>query len=403
MKTAYFDCFSGVSGDMALGALLACDNSIEAHLRDQLLKLGVSGWEMGVAAVYQGQIAATKVNVRLDEPGVALGRGLCEIRQIIGESGLSEVVVERSLAVFGRLAQAEAKIYGTSPDQVHFHEVGAIDAMIDVVGTVVLLEALGIERMLVSSLPCGYGEIYCLHGVIPSPGPATIELLRGFDVHPLDIEAELVTPTGAAIVSTLGTPSRGLPQLRLLAAGYGAGERSLPGGRPNVLRVIVGEAPVGAPTSHSPWRTDTVAIIETNIDDRNPQDLELLMEHCLNSGALDFFFTPIVMKKSCPAVAITVMCAPDKLEAMARVLFVHSGTFGMRVREQERYVLDRSWQSVRTPFGEIRVKLGRLGDSVVTTAPEYADCKAAAIQHGVPVQIVHQSALMQFHTDCVST
>ena len=394
MKIVYFDCFSGVSGDMALGALLAC-GADEADFRERLAALNVPGYELIIQRVTREGITATDVDVRLLEAEQGHGRHLSDIAAILESSPLPPRVRQNALAVFTRLADAEAKIHGTSREEIHFHEVGAVDAIVDIVGCCLLLDMMGVEAVAVSSLPCGYGTIKCQHGIMPVPAPATLELLRGFPVHAVDIRGELVTPTGAALVTTLADGARAgrMPAMHVLVTGFGAGKKQFKPEMPNLLRVIIGETEETAdPTPQ------TVTVIETNLDDQSPESFELLMERCFAAGALDVFYTPIQMKKSRPATLVTVLCSTDKTERLADVLFRETGTFGIRTREQPRLTLERSWQTVSTPYGSVRVKIGRRGGEIVTVAPEYEDCKAAAIAQDVPVRTVSQSALRAYES-----
>lgn len=389
MKVAYFDCFSGVSGDMTLGALLAC-GADEAEFRRRLGALNVPGYALTVQRVTREGITATDVDVRLREADQGHGRHLSDIAGILESSPLPPRVTQSALAVFTRLADAEAKIHGTSRDEIHFHEVGAVDAIVDIVGSCLLLDMLGVERIVTSSIPCGYGTIVCKHGIMPVPAPATMELLQGFPVHSVDIRGELVTPTGAALLATLSEPSLAgrMPAMRVLTNGFGAGKKQFKADMPNLLRVILGE------TEDVPDRTpQTVAVLETNLDDQNPEGFDLLMERAFAAGALDVFFTPIQMKKNRPATLLTLLCPPDKADALAALLFRETGTFGIRAREQRRYTLARSWRTVETEFGAIRLKAGVWQGEEVTVALEYEDCKRAAQVHNVPLRRVYEAAL----------
>lgn len=390
MKTAYFDCFSGISGDMTLGALLACEGADETLFRERLAALRVPGYELEITSVKREGITATDVDVRLLEVDQGHGRHLADITQILRSSTLSARVQANALAVFTRLADAEAKIHGTTREEIHFHEVGAVDAIVDIVGSCILLDMLGVEKVVTSSLPCGYGTITCQHGIMPVPAPATMELLRGFPVRSVDIRGELVTPTGAALVTTLSDPADAgrLPDMTILTSGYGAGKKQFVPDMPNLLRVMIGEIQEQANDS----TPQTVTILETNIDDQSPETFELLMERGLAAGALDIFFTPTQMKKNRPGTLVTVLCVPDTAERMADLIFRETGTFGIRMREQKRFTLERSWETVTTPFGDIRLKVGRRHGEVMTVAPEYEDCKRAALAHDVPVQRVYLAA-----------
>ena len=253
------------------------------------------------------------------------GRHLSDIAEILAGSSLPPRVTQNALAVFTRLADAEAKIHGTSRDQIHFHEVGAVDAIVDIVGSCLLLDMLGVERVVTSSIPCGYGTIACQHGIMPVPAPATMELLQGFPVHSVDIRGELVTPTGAALLTTLSDPAMAgkMPAMRVVDSGFGAGKKQFKPDMPNLLRVILGE------TEDASDRTpQTVAVLETNLDDQNPEGFDLLMERAFAAGAVDVFFAPIQMKKNRPATLVTLLCPPDKADALAGLLFRETGTFG---------------------------------------------------------------------------
>jgi uncharacterized protein (TIGR00299 family) protein len=387
MRIAYFDCFSGVSGDMTLGALLACEGADEALFRERLAALAVPGYELEIRRVKREGIAATDVDVRLLERDQGHGRHLSDIAAILERSGLSDWVKEKALAVFTRLADAEAKIHGASREEIHFHEVGAVDAIVDIVGSCILLEMLGVRQVATSPLPCGYGTIVCQHGIMPVPAPATLELLSGFPVRSVDIQGELVTPTGAALVTTLSDPKAAgrMPSMRIVTSGFGAGKKQFAPDMPNLLRIVIGETDDADPTPK------TITVLETNLDDRSPESFDLLMERSFAAGALDVFFTPIHMKKNRPATLVTILCPTPKADALAEVLFRETGTFGIRRREQERYRLQREWRTVTTRYGDIRLKIGRLEGEIITVAPEYEDCRRAAIEHDVPLQAVYQS------------
>ena len=394
MRIAYFDCFSGVSGDMTLGALLAC-GADETELRERLGALNVPGYELHIRRVTRQGITATDVDVHLNEAEQGHGRHLSDIAAILESSALPPGVRQKALAIFTRLADAEAKIHGTTREQIHFHEVGAVDAIVDIVSSCLLLDMLGVERVVTSSIPCGHGTIKCQHGIMPVPAPATMELLQGFPVHSVDIKGELVTPTGAALLTTLSDPTTAgkMPAMRVLTSGFGAGKKQFKPDMPNLLRVILGETEEAAIGEDK--TPQTVAVLETNLDDQNPEGFDLLMERAFAAGALDVFFTPIQMKKNRPATLLTVLCPPDKADALAALLFRETGTFGIRAREQRRYTLDRSWRTVTTEFGDIRLKAGTWLGEEVTVAPEYEDCKRAALAHDVPLRRVYEAAQRQ--------
>jgi len=398
MKIAYFDCFSGVSGDMTLGALLACGAG-EADFRERLGALNVPGYVLEIRRVTREGITATDVDVGLLDADQGHGRHLSDIAGILEASALPPRVRQNALAVFTRLADAEAKIHGTSRDQIHFHEVGAVDAIVDIVGACLLLDMLRVERVVTSSIPCGYGTIKCQHGIMPIPAPATMELLQGFPVHSVDIKGELVTPTGAALLTTLSDPLTAgkMPAMRVLSSGFGAGKKQFKPDMPNLLRVILGETEKerAGEADGEDETPQTVAVLETNLDDQNPEGFDLLMERAFAAGALDVFFMPIGMKKNRPATLLSVLCPPSQADALAALLFRETGTFGIRVREQRRYTLARSWRTVETEFGAVRLKAGAWQGEEVTVAPEYEDCKRAAQSHGVPLRRVYEAALRQ--------
>jgi uncharacterized protein (TIGR00299 family) protein len=392
MKIAYFDCFSGVSGDMTLGALLAC-GADEAEFRERLGALSVPGYELAIQRVTRGGITATDVDVRLLEVDRGHGRHLSDIAELLEASVLPISVKQKALAVFTRLADAEASIHGTSREEIHFHEVGAVDAIVDIVGACLLLEMLGVEQIVTSSIPCGYGTITCQHGIMPVPAPATLELLAGFPVHSVDIRGELVTPTGAALLTTLADPLTAgrMPAMRVLSSGFGAGKKQFKPDMPNLLRVVLGETLESADST-----PQTIAVLETNLDDQSPEGFDLLMERAFAAGAVDVFFAPIQMKKNRPATLVTVLCPPDKADVLAEVLFRETGTFGIRIREQRRCTLDRTWRTVATEFGDVRLKAGAWHGEEMTVAPEYEDCKRLAQEHGVPLKKVYEAALRRF-------
>ncbi len=380
---------------MTLGALLAC-GADEAEFRERLRALNVPGYELSIQRVPREGITATDVDVHLLEMDQGHGRHLSDIAALLEAGTLPARVQRDALAVFTRLADAEAKIHGTSREEIHFHEVGAVDAIVDIVGACLLLDMLGVEQIAASSIPCGYGTITCQHGIMPVPAPATMELLQGFPVHSVDIKGELVTPTGAALITTLSDPATAgrMPAMRVLSSGFGAGKKQFKPDMPNLLRVIIGETDLATEREESADGTpQTITVLETNVDDQNPESYDLLMERAFAAGALDVFLAPIQMKKNRPATLVTVLCPVEKADALAETLFRETGTFGIRVREQHRFTLERSWHTVETPFGAIRLKAGSWRGEEMTVAPEYEDCKRAALAHGVPLRRVYESAL----------
>jgi hypothetical protein len=385
MKIAYFDCFAGISGDMTLGALIGAGADPE-RLREGLAGLGVGGFSIEVGHRMTGPIEATDVRVILDDHHHHHHRRLHDILEMIRGAKLSEPVKQTAERIFLRLAEAEAKVHGSSPEEVQFHEVGAVDAIVDIVGAAICLEMLGWPKVVASPMPTFHGYAKGSHGIFPLPAPATAEILRGVPWRKLDIEGELVTPTGAAIIREIAEGFGPLPAMTVEGIGYGAGKSDF--GIPNALRVMIGEEATTPGDS-----AECVTVIETNIDDLNPQFYEIAIERLFAAGALDVFLTPIQMKKNRPGTLLSVICDPDLAEAIAAVILAETSTFGVRISQWERLCLDRRWEEVVTKFGVIRIKIGERDGKEITASPEYEDCKRAAIEHGTPVRRVHETAL----------
>lgn len=384
MKVAYFDCIAGVSGDMILGALV--DSGISPQeLRQRLGALRLDDeFEIQARQVVKNGLRATKVDVILkehsDQTRSPAGRHLEEIRALLAGSALPKTIREQAGQMLQRLAEVEAEIHATSPHEIHFHEAGGTDAIVDIVGALLGLEMLGIQQVMASPLPLGRGFIRSAHGNLPLPAPATLALLKDVPVYGLDIEAELVTPTGALILTNLCHTFGPLPPMRLQTIGYGAGARELP--IPNLLRLLVGEQENGL---------EHLLLLETNLDDSSPEILGYVMERLLSSGALDAFFTPIQMKKNRPAVMLSVLCRPQDAADLESILFQETSTLGIRRRQVERRALERFSREVETPYGTIRVKIARLPNGDRKLAPEYEDCKRAAEAHRVPLRMVYEA------------
>jgi uncharacterized protein (TIGR00299 family) protein len=391
MKVAYFDAFSGLSGDMTVGALLDCGLDV-AVLERELASLRIGGFRVRRETRERSGIQATKFVVEIDDQpshrhasrDAHEHRTFRDLRELIRQSGLAPRVCELALQVFVRLAEAEGRVHGVEPDQVTFHEVGAIDSIVDIVGAAWAIDALGIDDLVVSPLPLGSGMVPSAHGPLPVPGPATAELLRGFAVRIGDGQGELVTPTGAAIVAALARPGDVPETLRVEHVGYGAGDRELPD-RPNLLRVLVGErgAAIGI---------DSLLVLETNLDDFNPELCGHVMDRLFAEGARDVFFTPIHMKKNRPATLLSVLADPERRERLVATLFSETSTLGIRVSPVERLRIERESREVETRFGRVRVKLGRDPGGHVNVSPEYEDCKRVAVASGAPLKIVYQEA-----------
>lgn len=378
MRTAYFDCFSGISGDMLIGSLLDAGLDFK-ELERELGKLGLQHVELSARSVTRHGIAATKFDV-VDQ-GKQAYRHLSDLNRIVDEAPLSEPIKDRSKTIFSSIAAAEAKCHGVPVERVHFHEIGAVDTIIDVVGSLVGLEQLGIGQIVSSSLNVGSGTVEFSHGVFPVPAPATTELLRDIPIYATNSRAELVTPTGAAIITMISDRFGEMPELTVKDVGYGAGSRDL--AHPNVLRILVGEAAGEAELEH-----DIVTVIDTTIDDMNPQLYEHVVSTLLDSGALEAYLTPIIMKKSRPAIKLTVLCGEEKRSQMSRIIFEHTTSIGLRHRAESRKKLSREIVSVETKFGDVHVKVASLGDEILNAQPEYEECLAIARQMRVPIKTV---------------
>ncbi len=382
MTLAYFDCFSGISGDMILGALVDAGVPIET-LRAELEKLRVQGYEITALKVMRAGIAATKVHVCLDEKEQP-ARHLADIRQIIESSSLASSVMKKSIAIFERLAEAEAKVHGTTLDRVHFHEVGAVDAIVDIVGAAIGLEILGITEVRASALNLGSGTIQTAHGTLPVPAPATVELLTGIPCYGSSIPFELTTPTGAAILTGVCSSFGPLPQIKTDRVAYGAGGRDIPG-QPNVLRLMIG-------SGTAQYEEDRSIVIETNIDDMNPQVYDYLIEKLMQQGAQDAYLTPIVMKKGRPAVLLSVLTAEANADAVCDTIFRESTSIGVRIREVGRRKLGREIREIETAYGKVRIKVSTRGGEIMTATPEYEDCRRIAEEKNIPLKQVMDEA-----------
>ena len=437
MRVAYLECFSGISGDMFLGALV--DAGVPPHLLEQTVEALKVGARLEISRVMRSGISATKVDVWVDgekdlpreeywakqnehaasardddhahehehhhehqhaheqdhpkqSHGHSHGRGLVEIWEIIGRSGISDTARKNAASIFEALGGAEAKIHATSIEEVHFHEVGAVDAIVDVVCAAVGAEALGVDEIICSPLNVGGGMVQCAHGTFPVPAPATVELLKDAPVYSSGVQAELVTPTGAAIVKTLARRFAAFPNMKIEKSGYGAGARDFPG-YPNVVRLTVGEA---ASTLAAKTASDTVTVLEANLDDLNPQVFGYVMDRLLEEGALDAFGMPVQMKKNRPGTLLTVLCKPEDSARLTQLIFTETTTLGVRRREEVRQTLARRWESVVTPWGEVRIKIASMNGTVTNYAPEYEDCRRIAAEHHVPLKAVIQEAARQY-------
>ncbi len=384
MQTAYFDCFNGAAGDMILAALIDAGLSVD-ELRESLATLPVTGYKIHARKIDKQNFAATQFDVQLNDDRTQSHRNLQDITRIIQGGALTQTVQRRALAVFHRLAAAEAQAHGSNLDQVHFHEVGAVDAIVDIVGACWALERLRIDRVVCSPIPVGSGTVTCAHGVLPVPAPATALLLRGVPLAATDEIGELTTPTGAAILTEIASAFGPLPAITIERIGVGAGQREGKN-RPNVLRVILGHSTPGR-------HLEPITVLEACIDDATPEVLGYTMERLLNAGALDAYCVPIHMKKARPGMLLTVLATAEQVTQLESIVFRETTTFGIRHSDILRSVLPRRIENVPTRFGDIGVKIGTIDDQPVSVAAEYEDCRAAADRHGVPLREVMTEAV----------
>ncbi len=428
MRIAYLDCFSGISGDMFMGALL--DTGVPAEVFERTVAALDIGAKLEISRVDRSGISASKVDVLVhgekelprevfweqqghrhdhvhgahehgavhkeSRAGAPVlhnhGRGLSEIKRLISLAKISAGAKATAIRIFEALGAAEARIHNTHIETIHFHEVGAVDAMVDIVCAAVGAEELGVDEWVCSPLNVGGGTVKCAHGTFPVPAPATVELLQGAPVYSSGLNVELVTPTGAAIVKTLASRFRSFPEMRVQRAGYGAGTRDIRG-HANVLRLTVGEAVAQKPAHGS---QETISILEANLDDLNPQIFGYVLDRLLEEGALDVFGVPVQMKKNRPGMLVTVLCRPEDSSRLSEIIFAETSTLGIRRREEHREILDRRWITVETRWGSVRVKVASMNGTVTNYAPEYEDCRQIAAEHRVPLKQVMQEATRQY-------
>ena len=394
MKQAYLDCFSGISGDMFVGALLDVGLSFERFL-DELKKIPLGLYEFKRTRALRGHLAGTRVEISV--PGKQPHRKLGDIQTLVRDSALSAGVKEQTLRVFGRLAEAEGKLHNMPPEQVHFHEVGAVDAILDIVGTCIGLELLDISQLTCSPVNVGSGCVQAAHGSLPVPAPASLELLKNIPIYSSGVDGELVTPTGAALISSLSTGFGPIPAMRVERIGYGAGAREIPG-HPNLARLLLGESVEPVRVRDGAPGDEVVSVIEANVDDMSPQLYGFFIDQALAAGALDVTCTPIQMKKDRPGILLSVLCSPEKSEALAQMLFEQTTTIGVRIYEARRKILEREFVSIQTPYGAVTVKVAKRDGKVLNVAPEYEDCQRLATEKGVPlkqVMIAAQAAYLE--------
>jgi uncharacterized protein (TIGR00299 family) protein len=379
-RWAYFDCFAGLSGDMTLGAMLDAGLD-QIVLEEALRRLDLPGFRLETSRVTKEHLTGVKVEFVLEREQPP--RSYSTIVALIEAAGLPEAVRDLSLRMFRLLAEVEARVHGQTLEEVHFHEIGAADTILDIVGVAFGVEALGITRTFVSPIPQGWGMIAGAHGHLPNPAPATLQLLKGFTVYGTDLPGELVTPTGAVILKALGAASELCPPLRLGQVGYGAGSRNLPG-HPNLLRLFLGE-----PLPTDMGLRERVLVLETHIDDMNPELYEPLMGGLFNAGALDVALAPIQMKKNRPGVRLTLVAPPAAREGLLERLFLDSTTLGVRIQEVERVAARRWQETITTPYGELLVKVMEYGGRR-RVLPEYEACRQLAEKSGLPLLEVYR-------------
>jgi pyridinium-3,5-bisthiocarboxylic acid mononucleotide nickel chelatase len=385
MNLAYFDCFSGISGDMTLGALIDAGCDI-GHLRKELQALQVPGWEISAEKVWKNGMAATFAKVKTEDQ--KKHRSLTDILEILNKSQLTSQVRDRASAVFQKLGEAEGRVHDVPLEKIHFHEVGAVDAIVDIVGACIGFHVLGIDKFACSPLNVGGGTAKMAHGVLAVPAPATATLLQGKPTYSNGVERELVTPTGAAIIATLCDRFGPQPPMTVSAIGYGAGTADLEG-QPNVLRIMIGDAAEKV----APGYDEEISVIEANLDDMNPQIYGYFLERALAAGALDVYTMPVQMKKNRPGTLLTVLCKPPDTNALTSLIFAETTTFGVRVTTAQRRILPREHVRVSTTFGDVRIKLSRVNGRILHVSPEFEDCRRLAVEKNVPLQQVINEAL----------
>lgn len=383
MKVAYFDCHSGISGDMILGALI--DAGVDLKVIDKrLASLRLKGYELKSRRVKRDLFGGTKVDVVLSPKVHTHSRTFTDIERLLKRSKLPKSIIEDSIEIFLRLGKAEAKVHRTRIDKVHFHEVGAVDSIIDIVGGVIGMQELNVGQVLSSPLNTGEGTIECENGILSVPAPATLELLKGIPCYSSGIPYELTTPTGAAMIGFWAEAFQSRPLMTIRKTGYGTGSHIIKG-HDNLLRIIVGDAEEKS--------GDKIMLVETNIDDMNPEFYDHVMDSLYSAGALDVYLTSIQMKKNRPAVKISVLAPPAKREAVSHILLTETSTFGIRFTEMDRIILDRQSMEVQTPYGKVAVKVGSMDGQVMHFSPEYESCKQIARKKNIPVKTVYDTVL----------
>ncbi|MBI5747975.1 MAG: nickel pincer cofactor biosynthesis protein LarC [Nitrospinae bacterium] len=395
MKILYFDCFSGISGDMVLGAMADAGVDIKS-IKKELKKLAMEGYDLKVSKVKRKGIKGTKVDVVVDKKKHFHHTSYKDIKRMIERSRLSKKIKEDSLRIFKNIAEAEAKIHRTSVDNVHFHEVGAVDSIVDVVGAAICINILSPDIILSSPINTGMGMVKTEHGILPVPAPATAEMLKGFPSYSSNVEFELATPTGVGIITTMAKSSNTMPNMKTNVIGYGAGSKDF-SESPNLLRIMIGETTPSTPLfkkgGMGGFEHDSITVIESNIDDMNPQFYDHIMSRLFKEGALDVFMTPIIMKKNRPAVKITALSENDSVNRLADILLGETTSFGLRMYNTERVKLEKEIKTIKTEYGNVKVKIGKRKGAVISITPEYEDCKKIAEEKGIPIKYIYEKII----------
>ena len=385
-RVIYFDCFSGISGDMILGALVNLGTDIK-KIRDHLKSLNLKSFKLNTRQVKRNGLIGTKINVVLNNTSQKShhARSFNDIKSLIEKSDLPKTVQFNSIAIFRRIGKVEAKVHGTTINNIHFHEVGAIDSIVDIVGGSLAMDLLDADLVVSSPINTGEGIVKCDHGILPVPAPATLELLKGIPCYSSGVEKELTTPTGAAFIGHFAEKYGSLPNMEVLNTGYGAGTHEIKK-IPNLLRVVLG-------VSKKSCHHGSMKVIETNIDDMNPEFYDYVIDQLFKVGAVDVFFTPINMKKNRPGILLSVITSKEDFDSVVQVLLEKTSTLGVRHYDVDRVVLPRKHKMIMTVFGKVRVKIGGLDEKTRTISPEYEDCRKIALKKEIPIKKVYDEAL----------
>ena len=390
LRAAYFDCYSGISGDMILGAMVDLGVDIK-EIRKALKKIDLKGYNLHSKKIQRNGLASTQITVetkKFKKQHSPPHRSYSDIRKLISQSKLTSTVKSNSIEIFKRIAKVEAQIHNTTIQKIHFHEIGGIDSIVDIVGGVWAIESLNLDTIISSPLNVGEGFIDCAHGRLPVPAPATLKLLKGIPVFSNGVKAELTTPTGAAMIGFYAEKFESIPTMTITNEGYGAGSRVIPS-LPNLLRVLVGNITIG--------KINKLVMIETNIDDMNPEIFETVMESLFSAGALDVYFSAIIMKKNRPATKISVLAECGSREKLSKILLTETSSFGVRFYSVDRLILDREIKKLKTPYGLIKIKLGKLDGKIVQAAPEFEDCKKVARAKKLPAKKIFDEVQALIH------